>query len=292
MYRLRLFCEADTFRLTNKYKTYFVNIGKNMSKITSLILLIVFISFSTFTKAQAPLEEIAPPEIEFEDEKDSEGFLRVSIGVSSKSGNTESDSYSGRIETGTTINKTVIYGMIEGAYAESEVEDDEGNTRDERTEGRVKAVANAKQRFDGFFLFANASAMRDSLAGIDFRGIFATGVGTYLVDTDDFKFSVEAGVAYVVEEADEDDDYFALRLAERIDYNLTETTTIWESAEIIPEASDFGNFLANIEFGIEAAVNSRVSIGLLFQLEHDAEPTPEVKKKTDTTIGARITLSL
>lgn len=261
-------------------------------KKTLLALGAGIISFTFAFGQEATVAEVtAPAAITAEDEA-SATFLKTSLGLSSKSGNTESDSYSGRIEAGTTINKTVLDMMIEGAYAESEVEDADGNKRDEQTEGKVKAVANAKQRFNGFYLYGNGSALHDSIAGIKFRGIIGTGIGTYLVDEDNFKFTVEGGVAYVYEEAYEDDDYFALRFAERIDYKFSDTVTFWESVEVIPEASDFGNFLLSAEAGVDSAISEKVSIGLLLQIEHDSEPSSGVEEKTDTTIGARVTYSI
>lgn len=249
----------------------------------------------TFTWAfgqEAPVAEMTAPAAPAAEGEASDSFFKTSLGLSSKSGNTESYSYSGRIETGTTINKTILDMMIEGAYAESEVVDADGNKSDEQTEGKVKGVANAKQRFNGFFLYGNGSALHDSIAGINFRGIIGTGIGTYLVDEDNFKFTIEGGVAYAYEEAYEDDDYFTLRFAERMDYKFSDTVTFWESVEVLPEASDMGNFLLSAEAGVDSAISEKTSIGLLLQIEHDSDPSSGVEEKTDTTIGARVTYSI
>lgn len=216
---------------------------------------------------------------------------KLTAGFSTKSGNTESDSYSGRVESGTTIGKTILAMLLEGNYAENETTDAEGVTKDEQTEGSAKFNANVKQRFDGFYLYADELATHDSIADIKLRNVASTGVGTFLADSDAFKFSVDAGVAYVTERALEDDDYFALRFGERIDYKVNEIVSVWEKMEVTPEASDFGNALVAFEAGIESALTKTIAFGVTLKVDHDSEPNEGVER-TDTVLGAHVALSL
>ena len=102
---------------------------------------------------------------------------------------------------------------------------------------------------------------------------------------------MDAGVAYVTERALEDDDYFALRFGERIDYKVNEIVSVWEKMEVTPEASDFGNALVAFEAGIESALTKTIAFGVTLKVDHDSEPNEGVER-TDTVLGAHVALSL
>lgn len=225
------------------------------------------------------------------DEGPDKAYFKVSAGATAKSGNTESDLYTARVETGSTMGKTILDMTVDGAYAEAEVEDSDGTRQKRRTEGKVKGIANAKQRMNGYYFSGTGSALHDSIADVNFRGIIGGGVGTFLADSDKFKFSVEGGVSYVYELSQEDDDYFALRFAERIDYKISDTTKFWERVEVLPEIADFGNCLISAEAGIETAINSKISCGVIYQLEYNSEPNSDLEK-TDTTLSVHVTYSI
>ncbi|MDD4061328.1 MAG: DUF481 domain-containing protein [Kiritimatiellae bacterium] len=257
-------------------------------------ILVATLMAGAFTSANPLLAQVAAPPADPAPaaEAPAPGWAtKVTAGFSTKSGNTESDSYSGRIETGKTIDNTILAMLLEGNYAENETTDAEGVTKDEQTEGSAKFNANVKQRFDGFYLYADELATHDSIADIKLRNVASTGVGTFLADSDAFKFSVDAGIAYVTERALEDDDYFALRFGERIDYKVNETVSVWEKLEVTPEASDFGNTLVAFEAGIESALTKTMAFGVTLKVDHDSEPNEGVER-TDTVLGAHVALSL
>ena len=217
--------------------------------------------------------------------------VKATLGFSSKSGNTESDAYTGRIEAEDSIGKTILYGLAEGNYAESQTVNDAGVTETSQTEANAKINADIKQRFNGFFIFGDAILFHDEPAGIDLRAITSSGVGTFLADSDKFKFSIETGLAYVIERTDANDDYVALRFAERIDYQLSDAVSAWERAEMTPEAQDFGNYLLSYELGIDSAISKTISFGLMMKVDYDSQPVDNTQK-TDTVIGATVSFSI
>lgn len=245
-----------------------------------------------FTAAAPLFAQVAAPPPDPAPEAEAAGWkTKVTAGFSTKSGNTESDAYSGRIESGTTINRTILAMMLEGNYAESETTDQNGAKRDEQTEGSATFNANVKQRFDGFYLFVDELASHDAIADIKLRNVATLGFGTFLADSDAFKFSIDAGAAYVVERAIENDDYVAFRFGERIDWKVNENVSAWEKLEITPEAADFGNTLFAFEAGIESALTKTLAFGVTLKIDHDTEPN-EGGEKTDRVLGAHISLSL
>lgn len=217
--------------------------------------------------------------------------IKATLGFSSKTGNTESDAYTGRIEAEDTIGKTILYGLGEGNYAESQTINDAGVSETSQTEANAKLNLDVKQRFNGFFVFGDTILFHDEPAGIDLRAITSTGIGTFLADTEKFKFSIETGLAYVIERTDANDDYLALRFAERIDYRISEAVSAWERAEMTPEAQDFSNYLLSYELGIDSAISKTISFGLMMKVDYDAQPV-EGTKKTDTVIGATVSFSI
>ncbi|MGI5868094.1 MAG: DUF481 domain-containing protein [Kiritimatiellia bacterium] len=216
---------------------------------------------------------------------------KLSFGFSMKSGNTESDAYSGRIESGITAHETIFAMMLEGNYAQNTTTDSEGVESDEQTEGNAKFNANVKQRFDGFYIYADELAQHDAIAEIKLRNVASVGLGTFLADSDAFKFSVDAGVAHVSERALKDEDYFALRFGQRLDWKPTDTVTVWEKIEVTPEPADFDNTLVAFEVGIESALTDRMSLGVTLTVDHDSQPNEDVER-TDTVLGAHVSLSI
>lgn len=176
----------------------------------------------------------------------------------------------------------------EGNYGKSRVD----GQRDTTTEN-AKVFGNAKKTLSEMtFAYLDGSVLYDDMAEIDYRAIAGPGLGLYLIKTDDIKLSIEAGLSYVWEEvADESDDYLAFRLAQRLDYKLTETAKIWQSLEYLPQADDFENNLITAELGIEAALSTRMSLRFVLQDTYDSSPG-EGLEYNDVTLISGISVKL
>lgn len=261
---------------------------KRYTLASALVVSTMTVAIPLFAQVAAPPADPAPEA----NAASKDWSTKLTAGFSTKSGNTESDSYTGRIEAGKTIDRTIINAMLEGNYAEAETVGADGTAESQQTEGSAKANANVKQRFDGFYLYADELAAHDSIADIKLRNVASKGAGTFLADTDAFKFSVDAGVAHVYEDVrDADDEYFALRFGERIDYKVNDAVGVWEKLEVTPEAADFGNTLVAFEAGIESALTKTLAFGVTLKVDHDSEPAEGVER-TDTVLGAHVALSL
>lgn len=176
---------------------------------------------------------------------------------------------------------------VEGSYGENTVRTEtttDGRTtvteKDETTVENAKAFANVKKTLtEKTFAYVDGSLLYDDVAKIDYRGIVGPGLGVYLLKDDISALSMEAGVAYVWEDvADVEDDYAALRLAQRFDYKLSDNAKIWEGVEYLPQLNDFDNYLLVGEIGIEAAVNATLSLRLALQDRYDSQPGAGLEK--------------
>ena len=202
---------------------------------------------------------------------------KVAFGLESTSGNTDKDSCSGHAEARKLHGQTVVIATLDGAWEETEVDGE-----DERTKSDVKGEINLKQRFDGFFVYGNLSGEHDHLAGIKYRFTESLGLGTYLIDTDELKFSVEAGIAEVEEKLQgaDSDEYTAYRLAERADWipGFAEGVSFYEKADFLSDFDDSDHYFANAEAGVDIPMFAGISLTVKGYVEYNHQPAEGFEK--------------
>ncbi len=225
-------------------------------------------------RAQSP---VAPPA--------SPAPLKTSLdlGATLTDGNSESRKANGSLTL--EGERAPLGSFLAGAqvnYGESKV-----NGETETDLDNAKAFGNAKKTLSAMtFAYGDISALYDNMAEIDYRVTAGPGAGFYLLKTPAHTLSMEAGPSYVWERVSEgDDDYLALRAAERYEYVVAPGTRFWESVEILPEVSDFSNFLVTAEAGAEAAVNAHFSLRLVLQDKYDSQPGAGLDKNDLILIG-------
>ncbi len=156
---------------------------------------------------------------------------------------------------------------------------------------------NYKKMFGSSYIFSDNELFHDKIALIEYRFTAAIGYGHYVIDNDQTKLGLEAGVAYiresyenppdeeVIEELDADD-RFTLRVAQTFEHKLSEKAKIWQSLEYLPEFNDFDNFLLNATAGVEAALNSTLSLRFSVGNRYNANPPYDTKKNDLVSVVA------
>ena len=219
--------------------------------------------------------------------EESVGGMKTTLaaGVNVQSGNSDTMTANASLLTeGEKAGLGSVRAGVEANYGESTIEvtgtDGMMSDIDETTVKNAKIFANAKKTLtEKTFGYGDLGVFYDEIAKIDQRTTVGVGGGVYLVKDETTKLSAELGISQVFEDvADMTDDYLAVRMAERFDHELSKTAKVWESVEYLPEAADFGNFLLNAEIGIEAAVNSHVSLRFVVQEKYDSEPAAGLEK--------------
>lgn len=178
-----------------------------------------------------------------------------------------------------------------GNYGESETVAADGTTDTVTTTQNAKALANAKRKLPGaMFLYSDNSVFHDDLAGIDLRLLAGLGAGFFVIEGEDTQLTAELGLTYLHEElaGDITDDGVLLRVASRLDHKLSETAKLWASAEYLPRTDDFGDYLLNGEAGIEAQINSSMSLRLVAQDRYDSTPPAGSEDNDLSLIGALV----
>jgi putative salt-induced outer membrane protein YdiY len=158
---------------------------------------------------------------------------------------------------------------LEGNYGESTV-----NEVSSTTVGNAKGYGNARRMLnDRLYASLDAVAIYDDISEIDYRVTVGPGIGVYLVKNERVSLSFEAGPSYVWEEVgDVEDDYLALRAAQRLDVKFNAGAKMWESVEYLPDTADFNSYLINAELGVETTVTEGIVLRVVVQNKYDSEP--------------------
>mgnify|MGYP006419427661 CR=1 FL=1 len=220
----------------------------------------------------------------------------VAVGVTLTSGNSETLAANASISAENAGEDNEIRMGVEGNFGEAEVDvtvGDETTSVDETTTQNTKAYAAYKYKFDRSYIYSDDSIMHDDIASIDYRLILGIGLGYRVVETEEAKLGLELGAAYMSEELADgtSDDAVLLRAAVRHDQALSEHAKFWLAAEYLPRADDADDYLLNGEAGIEAALNSTLSLRVVAQDRYDSM-VPVGREHNDLTAITAIVYTL
>ena len=139
-----------------------------------------------------------------------------------------------------------------------------------------------------FFGFGRADALHDAIADVEYRVTLSLGAGYYFVKTTNTVLSAEVGPGYVFEKLGSDEHTFAtLRVGEKFTQKLSSHARLWQSAEFLPQVDDFDNYFVNAEVGVEADINSHMSLSTILQDTYKNQPAAG-RKKNDLKLVAGI----
>lgn len=177
---------------------------------------------------------------------------------------------------------------IEANYGETKIDRER-----ERDTENVSGFFNLRKTLtERTFGSVSGSALYDPVADIKYRFILSPAAGAILFKDERTEISAELGPAYIWEKVDDEtDDYPALRLAQRLDYQISDTARLWQQVEYIPETDDFANYLLNSEIGISAEITARTSLRLVFQSRYDNTPADNAERH-DVTVISGISMNL
>ncbi len=214
----------------------------------------------------------------------------LAVGANLNQGNTETMGINAALTTERDYEKMAYRFGIEANYGENTTMAEDGSENTDKTTQNAKAYANIKRKLGTPYLYSDNSVLHDEIGGIDYRVVIGAGGGAYVLDNDEDKLGLEAGLAYIVEkfESGDDDDSLALRLAARHDHTFSETAKCWASVEYLPSMDAFGDYLLNAEIGTETVLNSTLSLRVVAQDRYDSEPPAGLEDNDLSVIAALV----
>jgi len=219
---------------------------------------------------------------------DGEWDRTVALGVNVTSGNSETLAVNGSVAAERAGDVHEIRLGLEGNFGEAEV-----NGETDTTTENAKALAAYKYKLNGSYLYSANSSFHDDIAAIDYLLVLGVGAGYHVVKTDTAKLGIELGVSYIEEELGDGtrDDKIAARIAARHDQNLSEHAKLWLAAEYLPGTDDTDDYLLNGEAGLEAALNSSLSLRVVAQDRYD-NTVPAGRERNDLSVISSLVYTL
>jgi putative salt-induced outer membrane protein YdiY len=213
----------------------------------------------------------------------------LAAGTTLNRGNSENSQFNVSINNeGKKEGVGILRSGAEFNYAEST---SDGDT--ETTSKNFTLFSNGEREIDALnFYYLNGKYFYDGEADVDYRITIGPGVGRYLIKNETKKLLTEIGPSYVWENVDgTKNEYMALRIGERYDHKLSDTSKLWQSAEILPQVDDLANYLVNFEIGVEAKLNGTLNLRVVLQDKYNSQPGDD-KDKNDVTFIAGISVKL
>ena len=210
----------------------------------------------------------------------------AAAGVTLTKGN--SDTFLGNI-TLNAARKAARDEILLGASAtygttETEVELPNGVSYDDKD--TTTANAGAFGQYNHLFTEVCYAGVRldflhDDIADVSYRLTFSPLVGYYFIKNEKTRLAAEAGPSFVAERVGGvNDEYLALRFAERFEHKFSDRAKVWQSVEYLPQIDRWGNYIINAEVGAEATLTGRLALRAVLQDTYDNEPA-DGRKKND-----------
>lgn len=197
-------------------------------------------------------------------------------------GNTDTALTTATLETKRKWEKDeAMFGLAAG-YGENS-----GNKNTEFINGFGQYNRSFSERFYGGL---RLDGNYDGIANLDYRVRLSPLLGYYLIKEAKTKMVVEAGPSFVREQYGETDNnnnvtntviksYVGLRLGEKLEHKLSDTTKLWQSVEYIPAVDSFvDRFVITFEAGIDTAITKQWSLRVAIQDIYNNEPGAGNKK--------------
>lgn len=205
----------------------------------------------------------------------------LNLGVTATTGNSRESMGNASIDVKLTRPESITHLGASATYGQAE-----GKTEEDKSSTFAEYSYLITERLSAYL---NLEWERDRVADLVWRINAGPGLGYYLIKTPNVSLISELGVSYVREKFEnvKFEDYYALRIAERGEWKITETAKLWEEAEYLPDVSDFQKrFILKSEAGVEAPITIKTSLRFLVQDTYNSTPAPGRNKNDATYIAS------
>jgi putative salt-induced outer membrane protein YdiY len=216
--------------------------------------------------------------------KENEWNHSIALGFNHTSGNSDTTLLNLNLNADREKNNNIWQFEFAGAQGESE---------NEKTQDSLDGTAAYKHLISSrAFIGSGLTGLYDQIADIDYRIFIHLSPGYFILKDDIFKFSVEAGPAYIFEETgDQEDNFWAVRTADRFEWKLSESAKLFQTLEYIAAVEDLEDYIINGEVGVEAALTTQLSLVASVKDSYNNIPADD-KEQNDVAIITSLKVSL
>lgn len=192
------------------------------------------------------------------------------LGLTISEGNSENTLFNANLIASRKWQKNELDLGLDGAYGEAD---------GVRNTANAHAFAQYNRLFsERLYGLLRIDGLHDDVSDVQYRATVSPGIGYYLIKNTNTFLRFETGPAFVWERvAGVDDEYVALRFAERFETQLNERVKLWQFLEWLPSVEDFEDGVVNGEVGIDAGLTKKLSLRTIVQDTYDSTPAPGLK---------------
>lgn len=244
------------------------------------------------TGSPAQGQEAKPPE--------KKGWETVAnAGLTLTKGNSENLLASIGINSSRKWSKDEVFLGASAGYGNTTIKQAGQPDNEETTEQYVKGFSQYNHLFtERLYGGLRLDGLYDKIANIHYRFTLSPLLGYYFIKNPNTLLSAEVGPSLVTEEVVsrftglpnldkrvDQNTYVALRVGQRFEHKFKGGAKIWETAEWIPQVTDFENWLLNVEIGASAPLTKKLDVRLVLQDSYDNVP-PNGREENDLKLIA------
>lgn len=135
------------------------------------------------------------------------------------------------------------------------------------------------------YVSANAGIATDKLADLEQRLFLGAGLGYQWHEDEKLKWNSEAGVGYFIEDryVDEDKEYVAARLANNIEWQINEKSSLANNVTVFPSLEDKEDVYARSDTRFKTALTDKMFAQLQWVWDYDNTPSAG-KERNDNKV--------
>ena len=221
---------------------------------------------------------------------DDESGWKTNLGLSyvATSGNTQTQTLSGKLGSEGEISS--VRCVIKGSYL---------LTKDDKTEKANKLDANVRGEkiiMAGLFGFIEAGYLRDRYSGYTYRASVGPGLGYDIIQCEKQQLKGLASFMFYSDKYSvgtvDKESYGSFKAGFQYKWILQENVQFQWNADYLISLKEQDKYFLNTDTSLDVAINSRLAIGLSYQIRYQNQiPSMEVKK-TDTAFMTSLIINL
>jgi putative salt-induced outer membrane protein YdiY len=209
------------------------------------------------------------------------------MGVQMASGNSDALRANGSASVSKETELNSYFLKSTGRYGESDDEQDaESATLEAKAQRRLS---------ERMYAAVDGHVLHDRIADLSYRARTSVSLGRHFIWTGRTVLSVETGPGYVVErKGDDPEGFMAGRVAQHLEFMVTDSLPVWHSLEYVPNLEDSRVYFVSMPSWawkrLETVLLANLSLRFTIEDRYDSHPA-EGKKNNDLLTATALSWS-